>query len=353
MRLHQCLSGCDHWIGHDASYEFTIKAGCVSEADAPKLRPESTCELARRARPVRVFVSSGASDRCQKLPHDVCLSHRYSIDCDSKYCQDISVNKAAISEGMTIDELAAHAAVPSRTIREYQRLGLLHSPRREQRVGVYDQQHRSRLAVIARLQGRGYSLAAIGDLLDNWEAGRGLGSVIGADADPAVLDEVPTEMSVQELVAVAPCLGEESRRLQLRRAGIIAGGSGEKVIVRSVAAIELVGMSERAGVDPDAAVGVALAVRDGAASVAEAVVGAFLAQIWEDRQADAPLASIVRRARLLLAQSTASLVVDRLGAAMAQAAAERDDPELRSLVEEIRIGAFRVLPSQEKLESAK
>ena len=53
--------------------------------------------------------------------------------------------------------------VPTRTVREHRTLGLIEPPRKEGRVGRYDEAHRQRLELIARLQERGYSLAAIRD----------------------------------------------------------------------------------------------------------------------------------------------------------------------------------------------
>ncbi|MDH3753323.1 MAG: MerR family transcriptional regulator [Acidimicrobiia bacterium] len=244
---------------------------------------------------------------------------------------------------MTIDEIAAATGVPSRTIREYQRLSLLPPPRRDGRLGRYGEDHQRRLGVIARLQDRGYSLAAIGDLLESWEAGRGLGSVLGANADPAVLDEMPTELTVQELVELAPCLALADLRGRLAAASVLVERDDDRVVVRSVALVEMIGLAERAGMPTDAAVGLASCVAEGAASIARAVVDSFLDLVWSGRSADPDLDAVFGRARLLLAQSSASLVVARLGDALISES--RQDPELAALVERIRIGAIRTLPA--------
>ena len=65
---------------------------------------------------------------------------------------------------LSVDELARRAGLPTRTIREYQTIGLLPSPERRGRVGIYRIAHLQRLQLIARLQDRGYSLAGIRDL---------------------------------------------------------------------------------------------------------------------------------------------------------------------------------------------
>lgn len=82
-----------------------------------------------------------------------------------------------------LDELARQAGVASTTVRLYQNKGLLDPPRLEGRTGWYDESHLSRLRLIARLQGEGYSLAGIANLLEQWEQGRGLDAVIGVEAE--------------------------------------------------------------------------------------------------------------------------------------------------------------------------
>ncbi len=65
----------------------------------------------------------------------------------------------------TIDELAAAAGLPTRTVRLYQSVGVLHAPQRRGRIAVYSDQHLRRLAMIASLQDRGLRLRAIRDAL--------------------------------------------------------------------------------------------------------------------------------------------------------------------------------------------
>jgi DNA-binding transcriptional MerR regulator len=90
-----------------------------------------------------------------------------------------------------LDELARRAGVASTTVRLYQTRGLLTPPRLEGRTGWYDDSHLSRLRLIARLQGEGYSLAGIANLLEQWEQGRTLDAVVGVEAElDALLGEV-------------------------------------------------------------------------------------------------------------------------------------------------------------------
>jgi DNA-binding transcriptional MerR regulator len=66
---------------------------------------------------------------------------------------------------MGIDLLAARSGVSSRTIRFYQSVGVLQPPRRSGRVAVYDEEHLTRLQLVAMLQDRGLRLSAIADLV--------------------------------------------------------------------------------------------------------------------------------------------------------------------------------------------
>jgi DNA-binding transcriptional MerR regulator len=71
----------------------------------------------------------------------------------------------------TIDDLAAVAGIPSRTIRFYQSRGALMSPERRGRVAYYGRPHLERLKLIAQLQDRGLRIDAIGDLVASIDRG--------------------------------------------------------------------------------------------------------------------------------------------------------------------------------------
>ena len=68
---------------------------------------------------------------------------------------------------MRITELAERTGVTVRNIRFYHQLGVLARPTMRGRVGWYGPQHVERLAAVRRLQARGYSLAAIADMIDS------------------------------------------------------------------------------------------------------------------------------------------------------------------------------------------
>jgi DNA-binding transcriptional MerR regulator len=88
---------------------------------------------------------------------------------------------APVPERLTIDAVAQRAGTKVSTIRLYQQRGLLPPPVIEGRVGFYDDAHLARLRLIADLQARGYSLAAIRELADTWESGRDLDALLGIE----------------------------------------------------------------------------------------------------------------------------------------------------------------------------
>lgn len=83
---------------------------------------------------------------------------------------------------MRLDDLAREAGVPTTTVRLYQNKGLLAPPEVRGRTGYYGSPHLSRLRLIARLQGQGFSLAGIRTLLEQWERGGDLDGLVGVEA---------------------------------------------------------------------------------------------------------------------------------------------------------------------------
>ena len=100
---------------------------------------------------------------------------------------------------MTIDQIAQHAGIPASTVRLYQNKGLLPPPERRGRVGYYGAGHRDRLRLIAHLQQRGFSLAAIKEALNSWNAGRSLDHLLGVSDIAPSLGREPLRLSPLEL----------------------------------------------------------------------------------------------------------------------------------------------------------
>ncbi|MGI5339074.1 MerR family transcriptional regulator [Streptomyces sp. CA-181903] len=101
-----------------------------------------------------------------------------------------------------IEDLAHLSGATVRTIRAYQDRGLLPKPERRGRANVYGDAHLERLRRIGDLLERGYTLASIKELLDAWDAGRGLGGILGlvAEVDGPWSDERTGRVTRADLV---------------------------------------------------------------------------------------------------------------------------------------------------------
>ena len=231
-------------------------------------------------------------------------------------------------------------AVPTRTVREYRSLGLIDAPRKEGRVGRYDETHRRRLELIARLQERGYSLAAIRDLCAASASGRSLDDVLGGSASVAI-DEGAVAYSTSELVDAVAAMADESVRSAASDAGLIHA-DGAEWHVRAPALLALVDDVIRAGAAPLAAVKMAAGLAAGARIQASAFADLVVDELWhEGAPAVAQLVSTGRRARLQLAQSVASLVVHEVGMELRARATMPGGAGLNELVDGLRVGAVR------------
>lgn len=108
-----------------------------------------------------------------------------------------------------IDDLAREAKTTTRNVRAYQERGLLPPPMLRGRVGIYDDDHLTRLKVIDSLLQRGFTSAHIADFLSGWEQGKDLGEILG-------LQEIVTrkwsseETTTIPLELIAEFLGEDN-----------------------------------------------------------------------------------------------------------------------------------------------
>ncbi len=243
-------------------------------------------------------------------------------------------------ESWSIDELAALVGVPTRTVREYRTLGLIEAPRKEGRVGRYDDSHRHRLELIARLQQRGYSLAAIRDLCAASASGRSLDDVLGGSNSVAI-DEGAVAYSTSALINAVPALADRQIRSVAREAGLIHA-DGDDWLVRAPSLLTLVGDAIHAGAAPVAAIRMAAGLAAGARFQASAFADLVVGELWhEDDAAVAELVSIGRRARMQLTQAVASLVVHEVGAELRARAALPGGAGLDELVDGLRVGVIR------------
>jgi DNA-binding transcriptional MerR regulator len=242
---------------------------------------------------------------------------------------------------LTIDELARQAQLPVRTLREYHSLRLLPPPERRGRIGVYGTQHVQRLALIGRLQRRGYSLAGIKDLLAAWDAGADLTTLLGVDSGPAALDETPLRITGAQLGERVPALTAAATG-QAVAAGLLVPLEEDYFGVRSPALLALVADGVRAGVPLTAMLDVIAALTRGIGALADELAGHIVEQIAPPLTATGDagqLQGLLQRWRVLLLQGVASIVADRLGAAvLAKAEGEPAGEQLRAAIDRIRVG---------------
>lgn len=102
-----------------------------------------------------------------------------------------TADKRSPSLRIAIEELSRRSGFTVRNIRELHRRKLIASPELEGRKGYYGAEHLDRLALIRRMQDRGYSLSGVGDLLKTWERGNDIDDVLGMGRDLRVTLEKP------------------------------------------------------------------------------------------------------------------------------------------------------------------
>ncbi|MGH9018912.1 MAG: MerR family transcriptional regulator [Acidimicrobiales bacterium] len=91
-------------------------------------------------------------------------------------------SREPVPDGLTVDQLARLTGTTTRNVRAFQTMGLLPRPVLRGRTGLYGDEHRHRLRAILRLQGAGFSLAALATLFAAWDQGLTLAQVLGIPA---------------------------------------------------------------------------------------------------------------------------------------------------------------------------
>src|SRR3954453_14559413 len=137
---------------------------------------------------------------------------------------------ADVTAEHTIDELARETGMTVRNIRAHQHRRLFPPPEGRARTGYYGPEHVARLRLIQELQGNGYNLAAIKDLVE-----RTSGSAQDAlDFARAIL--TPFEEERPEIIEAAELAerfsgGDEKQLRRAEKLGIVVplGGGGHGV----------------------------------------------------------------------------------------------------------------------------
>jgi DNA-binding transcriptional MerR regulator len=183
---------------------------------------------------------------------------------------------------LTIDELARETGMTVRNIRAHQSRGLLPPPEVRARTGYYGPEHVARLRLILELQGNGYNLAAIKDLVTRTSGS----SQDALDFARAILtpfeEERPEVIDAVELAE--RFAGPEGDPKALRRAEklgiVIPLGEGRFEIPSPTllrAGETLLGL----GIPLEKALDVIEVVARQADSVSDAFVRLFLDRVWK------------------------------------------------------------------------
>lgn len=183
---------------------------------------------------------------------------------------------------LTIDQLAQQVGLPSSTIRLYQTRGLLPAPRREGRVAWYGPGHLARIDLIGRLQERGFSLAAIGELVQGWEDGRSLDQVLGLEQlVPRTATTEELHLTPAELAARFP--GVEITPEVVQRVvaeGLVGLGDDGTLVIHSPVFLEVGSALVALGIPLDDVLDEARQLDVDLAAVAERFASLFERHVW-------------------------------------------------------------------------
>ncbi len=188
-----------------------------------------------------------------------------------------------VGETMTIDELARRAGTTTRNVRAHQTRGLLPPPQMVGRVGHYGNDHLVRIAYISRLQQRGFSLAAIRDLLRGWDEGQSLTEVLGfGEALSAPWsDEIAEVVSRDELVAMFPEIAADPDLLGRAVAAGLLVPDGERYLTPSPNLLRVGAELVSWGVPLAAAIDESAQLTADLGLVARRMVRLFETHVWE------------------------------------------------------------------------
>jgi DNA-binding transcriptional MerR regulator len=155
----------------------------------------------------------------------------------------------------TIDELAAHTGIPSRTIRFYQSSGVLPAPDKRGRIAYYGARHVERLELIGKMQDRGLRMRAIKGLVEQIDSGEvALNEWLGLEdqLSSAWVDDAPkvvTRAQLDELIGAR----RPGFLADLVRGGLIENQTEDAWLVKSPGLLHVALQLEDAGVTVEVA----------------------------------------------------------------------------------------------------
>lgn len=201
-------------------------------------------------------------------------------------------------ERLRIDDLAQQSGTTSRNIRAYQARGLLPPPVLVGRTGFYGAQHLQRLRLIAELQERGFSLAAIQQTIETLTAGGDLSQLLGLEhvVSAPWTDETPEPITVERLLELFPEAAEDpAATIEAAVQQGVLTRVGDGIEVPSPLLLEAGAELARVGVPLAAVLDLVAALRADMADVADRFVG-LASQHLLDELMDSGTASPARMA---------------------------------------------------------
>jgi DNA-binding transcriptional MerR regulator len=267
-------------------------------------------------------------------------------------------DEPAATAALTIEQVAAGAGIPVSTVRMYQHRGLLAPPEKRGRVGYYGPDHEARLALIAELQERGFSLAGIKELVDGWAEGRSLDDVLGLSDDRGIwAAEEPVVVDVDDLLERFAA-EEVTPELLARVAelGLVEVTEDGRLRVTSPRFLEIGTQLGNLGIPVAEIIDEYEALRAATDEIADRFTALFVRRLWEPMTVDGITAADVGRITETLEQlgQLGQAVVDlTLAQAVQQRARDFLDDQAAALAGPAARSGRRASTTRAKVEPAR
>lgn len=181
----------------------------------------------------------------------------------------------------TIDQLAARVGMTVRNVRAHLSRGLLPAGEMRGRTSWYGHEHVARLELIAGLQRRGFSLAAIGVLVNQTPSGSAEEALrlyrgMLAPWQP----EEPVEIARDELGAWAGAGMDADTVALLVDSGLVEHAGGDRLRILNPSMVRAGAHAIALGLSAEAVVEVGAELRTRTREIADVFVGLFRDQVW-------------------------------------------------------------------------
>lgn len=127
-----------------------------------------------------------------------------------------------------------------RNLRQLQTHGVLEPPDLVGRKGFYGERHFARVAVVQHLQWKGYSIAAIRDVIEKWQADGGTGALEGLEgAVGAPFPRKSRRLARVEIVRLIPEFADDPALVEQARAAGVIEGKGNTLRARNAELLQI------------------------------------------------------------------------------------------------------------------